>query len=154
MGMSGPSQGGGGMMSEINVTPFVDVMLVLLIIFMVTAPMMTAGVELDLPRAEAPTLTSDEDQLVLSISKEESYFIGKESFPLAEMPVKLAAIAAANPGQQVFVRADGSLPYEKVLQLLAMAKGAGIVKVGLVTQPGVGGPVDAVPSTPASGAKK
>ena len=66
MGMSGPSQGGGGMMSEINVTPFVDVMLVLLIIFMVTAPMMTAGVELDLPRAEAPTLTSDEDQLVLS----------------------------------------------------------------------------------------
>ncbi len=153
MGMSGPSQGGGGMMSEINVTPFVDVMLVLLIIFMVTAPMMTAGVELDLPRAEAPTLTSDEDQLVLSISKEESYFIGKESFPLAEMPAKLAAIAEANPGQQVFVRADGTLPYEKVLQLLAMAKNAGIVKVGLVTQPGAGGPAESAPVTSGKGTK-
>lgn len=138
MGMTGPSRDG-GMMSEINVTPFVDVMLVLLIIFMVTAPLMTTGVEMDLPRAEAPPLTGAEDQLVLSITAEERYYIGDNEFPVDEVPAKLAAIAEANPDQQVFVRADGKLPYEKVLQLLAVAKNAGIPKVGLVTQPG-GGP--------------
>ena len=135
MGMSGPSREG-GMMAEINVTPFVDVMLVLLIIFMVTAPLMTTGVEMDLPRAEAPPLTGAEDQLVLSVTKEEAYYIGEHAFPFAEIPIKLRAIAEANPDQQVFVRADGSIPYEKVLQLLAVAKNAGIPKVGLVTQPG------------------
>lgn len=135
MGMSGPSRQG-GMMADINVTPFVDVMLVLLIIFMVTAPLMTTGVEMDLPRAEAPPLTGKDDQLVLSITKDERYYLGDNEFPAAEIPVKLAAIAKANPDQQVFVRADGSLQYEKVLQVLAVAKNAGIPKVGLVTQPG------------------
>jgi biopolymer transport protein TolR len=135
MGMSGPSKEG-GMMAEINVTPFVDVMLVLLIIFMVTAPLMTTGVPLDLPRAEAPPLTGDDNQLVLSVDKDEQYFIGDNPFPFAELAPKLKAIAEANPNQQVFVRADGTLQYEKVLQLLAVAKNAGISKVGLVTQPG------------------
>ena len=134
--MSGPKGDSGGMMSEINVTPFVDVMLVLLIIFMVTAPMMSTGVEMELPRADAPPLTNAEDQLVLSIDAQEQYFIGDNAFPFEELPAKLSAIAEANPEQQVFVRADGSLPYEKVLQLLAVAKNAGIPKVGLVTQPG------------------
>jgi biopolymer transport protein TolR len=114
----------------------VDVMLVLLIIFMVTAPMMSTGVEMELPRADAPPLTNAEDQLVLSIDAQEQYFIGDNAFPFEELPAKLSAIAEANPEQQVFVRADGSLPYEKVLQLLAVAKNAGIPKVGLVTQPG------------------
>jgi len=136
MGMSGPSRDSGGMMSEINVTPFVDVMLVLLIIFMVTAPMMTTGVALELPRAEAPALGADDNQLVLSITGEEKYFLGKNEFPLDELTVKLAAIAKENPEQQVFVRADGKLAYEKVLQLLAVAQNAGVGKVGLVTQPG------------------
>ncbi|MFN7143485.1 MAG: protein TolR [Myxococcota bacterium] len=133
--MSGPSRDG-GMMSEINVTPFVDVMLVLLIIFMVTAPLMTTGVALDLPRAEAPPLGADEEQLVLSVTGAEKYYLGKNEFPLEELKVKLAAIAKENPDQQVFVRADGSLQYEKVLQLLAVAQTAGVAKVGLVTQPG------------------
>ena len=135
MGMSGPSRDG-GMMSEINVTPFVDVMLVLLVIFMVTAPLMTTGVALDLPRAEAPPLGAEEDQLVLSITGEEKYFLGKNEFGIEELKMKLAAIAKANPDQQVFVRADGKLAYEKVLQLLAVAQNAGVGKVGLVTQPG------------------
>ena len=135
MGMSGPSREG-GMMSEINVTPFVDVMLVLLIIFMVTAPLMTTGVALDLPRAEAPALGADEKQLVLSITGEEKYFLGKNEFPLDELKLRLAAIAKENPEQQVFVRADGKLAYEKVLQLLAVAQASGVGKVGLVTQPG------------------
>ena len=135
MGMSGPSRDG-GMMSEINVTPFVDVMLVLLIIFMVTAPMMTTGVALELPKAEAPPLATEEEQLVLSVTGDEKYFLNKNEFPLDELKVKLAAIAKENPDQQVFVRADGKLAYEKVLQLLAVAQNAGVAKVGLVTQPG------------------
>ncbi len=135
MGMSGPS-GGGSMMSEINVTPFVDVMLVLLIIFMVTAPMMTTGVELDLPRAEAAPLTGSDDQLILSITAAEEYYIGDRVFSFDDMLAKLTVIAKENPEQPVFVRADGTLPYERVLQLLAVAKNAGITKVGLVTQPG------------------
>jgi biopolymer transport protein TolR len=135
MGMSGPSRDG-GMMADINVTPFVDVMLVLLIIFMVTAPMMTTGVALELPRAEAPALGADEDQLVLSITGDEKYYLGKNEFPIDELKLKLAAIAKENPDRQVFVRADGTLAYEKVLQLLALAQNAGVGKVGLVTQPG------------------
>ncbi|MDP2306840.1 MAG: biopolymer transporter ExbD [Pseudomonadota bacterium] len=133
--MSGPSRDG-ALMADINVTPFVDVMLVLLIIFMVTAPLMTTGVALELPRAEAPSLAPDEDQLVLSVTADETYYLGKNAFPLEELKVKLAAIAKANPEQQMFVRADGKLAYEKVLQLLAVAQNAGVAKVGLVTQPG------------------
>jgi biopolymer transport protein TolR len=140
MSMSGPSQGGSGMMAEINVTPFVDVMLVLLIIFMVTAPLMTTGVEMELPRAEAPPLQADDpEQMVLSVTADEVYYINDTKLTFDEMKTKLTAIAAANPDQQVFVRADGKLQYERVLQLLAVAKGCGIPKVGLVTQPG---PVD------------
>ena len=136
--MSGNRQG--GVMSEINVTPFVDVMLVLLIIFMITAPMMTTGVELDLPQATAPSMVV-ENQLVISLDAEQRYFLsdgtgGDREVPVGELPVKLKAIAAASPDRPVFVRADGALPYEKVLQLLAMARNAGIVKVGLVTEPG------------------
>ena len=138
MAMTGPRSG--GVMAEINVTPFVDVTLVLLIIFMVTAPLMTTGVEMELPRAEAPSLTA-ENQLVLSLTATEQYFISDgtgqdREVSKEEMPEKLKAIAAANPDRPVFVRADGALQYEKVLQLLALARQAGIVKVGLVTQPG------------------
>lgn len=139
MGMSGPSREG-GMMSEINVTPFVDVMLVLLIIFMVTAPLMTTGVEMDLPRAEAPPLNAQEEQLILSVTANEEYYINDTKLTWAEMQTKLKAIAESNPDQPVFVRADGKLPYEKVLQLLALAKDSGIPKVGLVTQPGASAP--------------
>ena len=135
MGMSGPSREG-GMMSEINVTPFVDVKLVLLIIFMVTAPLMSTGVEMDLPRADAPALATDEDQLVLSIDKDARYFLQDQTFTLEELKPRLAAIAEANPGKPMFVRADGKLPYETVLQALAVARASGMTKVGLVTQPG------------------
>lgn len=135
MGMSGPSREG-GMMSEINVTPFVDVMLVLLIIFMVTAPMMTTGVEIALPKATAPPLNPDKESLVVSITAEETYAINKVAMPWADVAVKLKAFAESNPDQPVFVEADGRLPYEKVMQVLAIVKEAGVAKVGLVTQPG------------------
>ena len=143
MGMSGPSRDG-GMMSEINVTPFVDVMLVLLIIFMVTAPMMTTGVDLDLPRADAPALATDEEQLVLSIDAGGRTYLQDQPFTPEELTAKLRAIAEANPGKPMFVKADGKLPYETVLQALATARAAGMTKVGLVTQPG-GAPAEPRP---------
>ena len=135
----GMSSGGdrGGMMSEINVTPFVDVMLVLLIIFMVTAPMMVQGVDIELPKSQSPPLVSEEEQLVLSLTADGKYFINESEFTFEELQVKLRAIREANPDQAIFVKADGALPYEKVIRMMSVAQAAGIGKVGLVTQPGV-----------------
>ena len=130
------SSGGGGTMSDINVTPLVDVMLVLLIIFMVTAPMLNnAGVEIDLPKEEAPPLTQDEEQLVLSIDADLTYYINETAFSADEMPTKLAAIAKANPEAPVFLRAAGSVPYSEVAHVMAAAKAAGMPRVGLVFDP-------------------
>jgi len=138
MGMSGGS--GGGAMAEINVTPLVDVMLVLLIIFMVTAPMMDegAGVEVALPKSEAPPLDPAEEQVVLSVDAELNYYILDQSFTAEELPPRLTALAEADPERPVFVRADGEVPYKHVAALLGIAKAAGIPKVGLVFEPGVG----------------
>jgi biopolymer transport protein TolR len=139
MGMSSGGNDDQGMMAEINVTPFVDVMLVLLIIFMVTAPLMTTGMEVELPRTDAPTLTMDQDdQLILSITAEGSYYINEHDFTIEELRPKLVAIAKANPDQELFLRADGAVPYEKVAQLMALCTQAGISKMGMVTQPGIG----------------
>lgn len=135
MGMS--SGGSGGPMGDINVTPLVDVMLVLLIIFMVTAPMMNAGVDIDLPRVDAPPVNVDPNQLVLKIDKNLKYMINDSTFTAEEMPVKLAAIAKENPDQPVFLQADGTVPYAEVAYLLAVAKKSGIPRVGLVFEPGV-----------------
>jgi biopolymer transport protein TolR len=124
----------GSMMSDINVTPFVDVMLVLLIIFMVTAPLMATGLDVNLPKASAPTMEMKDDQLVLTIDKEGRYFINKNEFTVEELKLKLPAIAKANPEQDVFLKADGSIPYEKVAQLMSICTRAGIARMGMVTQ--------------------
>ena len=135
----GMSTGGDdrGMMAEINVTPFVDVMLVLLIIFMITAPLMTTGMQVELPRAAAPPLPSSEKQMVLSVTAEGTYFINEHEFTIEELGPKLKAIAESNPDQDIFLKADGSVPYEKVAQLMALCTSAGIPRMGMVTQPGV-----------------
>ena len=137
--MSFSSNSGGGPMSEINVTPLVDVMLVLLIIFMVTAPMLNnAGIAVDLPKAEAPPLEmNDEEQIVLTMTKERMVHIeGVDTpFALAELPDRLKAIAEADPDRPVFLRADGDLPYREVVGLLEIAKKAGMPRVGLVFDP-------------------
>ncbi len=136
MGMSGGG-GRGSAMADINVTPLVDVMLVLLIIFMVTAPMLNnAGIEIDLPQEKAPPLEeSRDDQLILEIDRDLSYYINESPFTRDEMPAKLAAIAKANPGQPVFLKADGSVPYREIAHLMAAAKTAGMPRVGLVFDP-------------------
>ena len=135
----GMSSGGdnNGMMAEINVTPFVDVMLVLLIIFMVTAPMMNQGVQVQLPKASAEQLPTDEKALILSISEQGEYFMAEEGYDLDELKLKLQAIATANPDKEVFIRADALVPYEKVAQLMAACTQVGITKLGMVTEPGV-----------------
>jgi biopolymer transport protein TolR len=122
-----------GSMSDINVTPLVDVMLVLLIIFMVTAPLMNAGVDIDLPKSDAPPLVMDQDnQLVLSITKDLVYKIDDAEFPKDEIPIRLEAIAKANPDQPVYLKADGQVPYEHGADMLAAAKNAGFPRVGMV----------------------
>lgn len=133
----GMSTGGNnrGVMGEINVTPFVDVMLVLLVIFMVTAPMMVQGQNVDLPRAEGEPLSPGENQMILSITDDGTYFINETPIAAEELNAKLAAIAEANPNQDIFVKADGKVPYELVAKLIGAAKQAGIPRVGLVTQP-------------------
>ncbi|MEC8379389.1 MAG: protein TolR [Myxococcota bacterium] len=137
MGMS--SGDDSGVMSEINVTPFVDVMLVLLIIFMVTAPMMNQGLEVDLPDANANALPADteDDMLTLSITENGQYFINKREILTNELEAKLMAISEANPDQAVYLKADANVPYEKVAQLMAACTQAGITKIGMVTEPGV-----------------
>ena len=134
MGMSGG--GDGETVSEINVTPLVDVMLVLLIIFMITAPMMNnAGVEIDLPKADAPPLDQAEDQVVLSIDNNLTYYINDNELSADDLPKKLAAIAKANPDAPVFLRASGSVPYSEVAYVMGAAKLAGMPRVGLVFDP-------------------
>jgi biopolymer transport protein TolR len=137
MGMgSGPS---GAPMAEINVTPLVDVMLVLLIIFMVTAPMMnTAGVEVQLPRSEAPAIEPpSSDQLILSIDTQLRYFLNEDQVTVDGLNTRLAA-EAAKPEAKLFVRADGDVPYREVAAVLGVARRAGMEHVSLVFEPGVG----------------
>lgn len=129
--------GGGGTVSEINITPLVDVMLVLLIIFMVTAPMLNnSGVEIDLPKAEAPAMETDEDQLVISIDGELNYFLNDTMLDSADkLEKQLAAIAKANPDAPVVLKADGTVPYKEVASVMSAAKAAGMPRVGLVFDP-------------------
>ncbi len=135
--MAFSNTGTDGMMSDINVTPFVDVMLVLLIIFMVTAPLMTTGMDVHLPRADAPTMELSEDQLVLTIKADGTYLIGEHELTMEDLQIKIPAIAEANPDQDVFLRADGSVPYENVAQIMALCTKAGFSRMGMITQPAI-----------------
>jgi biopolymer transport protein TolR len=137
MGMS--SGGGrGGAISDINVTPLVDVMLVLLIIFMVTAPLITQGVEVDLPKTKAQTLDGDETKTVLSLSKDKKIYLGtNEESPIAleELETKLKTNAKLQADKEIFLHADRNLSYGYVIDIMAIIKRAGIERLGMVTDP-------------------
>lgn len=122
-------------LSEINVTPFVDVMLVLLIIFMVTAPMMQQGFEVDLPQAKSGGTQVSEDPLMLSIQKDRRVYIGSVTIPMAQLSKKVAAIVEAKRNKQVNIQADRSVDYGVVAEVMGELKAAGIQSVGLVTIP-------------------
>ena len=122
-------------MSEINVTPFVDVMLVLLIVFMVTAPLLTVGVPVDLPQTRARALNRDVEPLAVSIDSEGKLFLQNTPIELNELVPKLEAIAANGYDQRIFVRGDQTVSYGKVMEVMGLLNSAGFTRVGLVTQP-------------------
>jgi biopolymer transport protein TolR len=122
-------------LSEINVTPFVDVMLVLLIIFMVTAPMMQQGVDVDLPETTTQNLRIRDEPLVLTVKKGGEYFLGRREIPEAELGEKLAAILEGLDRKEIFLRADKGARYGAVVKALAAARQAGATKLGMVTEP-------------------
>lgn len=124
-----------GLMSEINVTPFVDVMLVLLIIFMVTAPMMIQGVDVDLPEASSGPLKSEENELVVSIDKDNKVYINDVSVDVAHLAEKMAKILENRKNRDVFLRADKTIPYGVVVRVMSDLKWAGIEKLGMLTEP-------------------
>jgi biopolymer transport protein TolR len=127
-----------GTMSQINVTPLVDVMLVLLIIFMVTAPMMQQGVQVNLPKAQAKSLNAQEETVVVSIDKDNRVFINDAQISPGELKDKLSAMFAARTKKEVFLKADRMVPYGEVVKTMAEIKGAGIERLGMVTEPSQG----------------
>jgi biopolymer transport protein TolR len=136
MGMSGGNKGHSRVtMSEINVTPMVDVMLVLLIIFMVTAPLIQQGVKVNLPEAKATPVEAADKKLVLSIDAARKVFIGDAEVELAELEQKLAANAKAQADKEIYLHADKDVPYGVVVEVMAAAQRAGITNVGMITDP-------------------
>jgi biopolymer transport protein TolR len=130
---------GGGerkLMSEINVTPLVDVMLVLLIIFMVAAPMMMQGMDVQLPQTQSKAISSREERLVVSLNKKQEIFINEYRVSRGELQDKLKILYQNKKEGEVFLRADRSLPYGFVVQIMSDIKKAGIEKLGMVTEPG------------------
>jgi len=121
-------------MSEINVTPFVDVMLVLLIIFMITAPLLTSGVSVDLPTTDSEVLPGQDEPLTITINKNKEIFIGDNIVKVEALKIKLNAIANLNKDSRIFIRADELLPYGEVMTLMSLIKNAGYNKVALLTK--------------------
>jgi biopolymer transport protein TolR len=121
-------------MAEINVTPMVDVMLVLLIIFMVTAPLLTVGVPLNLPKTSAAQLTQPKEPIVLSIDKEGGTFISNEPVPAADLKDRLAKLATEDPARIVYVRGDRTISYAQLMDALGLVNGAGFTRVSLVAE--------------------
>jgi biopolymer transport protein TolR len=126
---------GNDSISQINVTPLVDVMLVLLIIFMVTAPILQQGVPVDLPKVAASPLSGDQEQLVVNIGKAGQLYLNDTAMTPEQLTEKLKAIAAARPDRQLYVRADQAVPYGQVMRVMGAVRDAGLVRVGLVTEP-------------------
>ena len=128
-------------MSEINVVPYIDVMLVLLVIFMVTAPLMNQGIKIDLPQSNSKPLDIDADELplVISVKKDSTYYInvGNEEKPIAleYLGEQAGKIIEANPTIEVFVEGDKSLPYEVIINLMNILQHAGATNVNLITEP-------------------
>jgi len=128
-------ESGRSLISDINVTPLVDVMLVLLIIFMVTAPMMTHGVKVDLPETESKSIKTQEDPMILSITRKKEIFIEDYKVELDDLGDKLSKIFANRAAKEVLLQADKSVSYGFVMTVMSQVKEAGITKVGMVTEP-------------------
>lgn len=133
MAMGGNNNG--PFMSEINVTPLVDVMLVLLIIFMVTAPMMMQGVNVSLPQTTPKPLPAEKEHLALTVDQSQQIFINDYKVSLDALQAKMEKILEGRPDQKVYLRADKSVPYGFVVRVISEVKNAGVEKLGMVTEP-------------------
>ncbi len=125
------------LVSEINVTPMVDVMLVLLIIFMVSAPMMKEGMKVDLPEAQARALESQDQDLIISINKDSTLDINGSPIELSRLDVILEQIRQQRGIESIFLQADKAIPYGYVVEVMSLIRSTGLTKIGLVTQPPV-----------------
>ncbi len=123
----------GSPMSEINITPFVDVMLVLLVIFMVTAPLITTGIDVNLPNAKAQVMEVDDSKLVLSIDKDRKVFLGKTEVPADKLESSLLANERLKTEKELYLQADENVPYGFVVKVMAIIKQAGIEQLGMIT---------------------
>jgi biopolymer transport protein TolR len=144
MGMAGGGAGGyarrnsrrrpsSGPISEINVTPLVDVMLVLLIVFMVAAPLMTVGVPIELPKTQAKALDSNTEPLYITVQADKAVYLQETPIAMEDLVAKLQAVAKTGNDEQIFVRADTSVPYGAVMEVMGLLNSAGYKKIGLVT---------------------
>jgi biopolymer transport protein TolR len=144
--MAGGLAGGGGIrrkrrghrrsytpMSEINVTPFVDVMLVLLIVFMVTAPLLTVGVPVDLPKTQASAINEPVEPLVVTVDRDGKIYIQETEVPFDNLVTRLQAITETKPDTRIYVRGDKEIAYGRIMQVMGRLNGAGFSKVALVT---------------------
>ncbi len=123
------------LMSEINVTPFVDVMLVLLIIFMITAPLMKTGVEIELPEVDTPNIPESEEPLIISISKSNEIFLSEKKIQIKNLNSKLLAIRDANPKVKVFIKADKVVSYQNLMEVMKEIIDSNITNISLITDP-------------------
>jgi biopolymer transport protein TolR len=135
MAMVGPSTSSRRVLSEINVTPLVDVMLVLLIIFMVTAPMMQQGLQVNLPETKNSGVPTSEDPFVLVISKDREVSAGTVKLPAAKLQERLSAIFATRKNKELYIQADRKVDYGFVAEVMGEIRAAGIFQIGLITMP-------------------
>ena len=135
-------------LSEINVTPLVDVMLVLLIIFMVTAPLMTSGVNVDLPKTDASPVNTDSQPLTVSVNAAGDIYLQDQQVDLAELVAKMQAIAQNNPDRRIFVRGDKELAYGRIMQVMGTITQGGFTKVALLAEVPTGPPTPGPASGP------
>jgi biopolymer transport protein TolR len=122
-------------MAEINVTPLVDVMLVLLIIFMVTAPMLSMGIDVNLPRVKSKSVDLAEEKLILSINENKEIFLNKTRIQFQDLNAKLTAIFEKRVDREVFMRADKNIPYGFVVEVMSEIRRAGVDRLGMITEP-------------------
>ena len=123
------------LVSEINVTPFVDVMLVLLIVFMITAPLLQTGIDISLPKVDTPNIQENDDPLIISINNKNEIFISEKKLEFKTLNYKLKEIKKANPKIKSFIRADKEVTYETLMQVMKQIMDGGITDVSLITEP-------------------
>ena len=136
-------------LAEINVTPMVDVMLVLLVIFMITAPLMTSSVNVDLPKASASPITPEKDPITVSVAADSKVYLGNDGMDLGDLVARLQAQSQSDPDRRIYVRGDKDVPYGRMIEVMGTIKQGGFTKVALLVEHTEGAPGSATPGTAA-----